>query len=463
MLEHNGAGAPCDLLVTNAHLICMDAERSVIRDGAIAVNGTRIVAIGSTGELKARHTARRTIDAKGCLVHPGFIDTHLHISQQISRGFDELLARNPGASVNYADWKAQLHDFEETASTQLGALDLLKNGFTGFVDGGTAFNPDAVAEAARQLGVRAWTTDPYVWDQSDIMDAIPRLMSPELRARAPFGLDHALSVLGGQMKWNGDEDGLVRGYISLYGLGTASDALQLAAHKLARSNGTAFVQHAGYVLGMTEWTERQLGKPYVDHLAEIGVLDDLAVLAHFNVARDSEIDLVEKAGASVIWCPANYLFFAAREGLRGRMPELHRRGIRLTLCADTPKNCTVGETGGFALHAAAESGTVLRGADILAMLTSNAAAAFQANDLGSLEVGKRADIVIRRDAPDMQPCLDPHFQLAVLGRSPSVRTVIVNGQVALEDGQSTRIDEAKLYADVQAASKGMNDRLGLRQ
>ena len=288
-------------------------------------------------------------------------------------------------------------------------------------------------------------------------------MSPQLRARAPFGLDHALSILGTQLKWNSNEDGLIRGYISLYGLGTASDALQVAAHRLARDNGTAFVQHAGYVLGMTEWSERRLGRPYVDHLDEIGVLDGCAVLAHFNVARDSEIDRVAKAGASVIWCPANYLFFAAREGLRGRMPELHRRGIRLTLCADTPKNCSVGETGGLALHAAAESGTVLRGGDILAMLTCNAAAAFQADDLGSLEVGKRADIVIRRDAPDMQPCLDPHFQLAVLGRASSVRTVIVNGEIALEDGQSTRIDEAELYASVQAASKGMNDRLGLRQ
>ena len=150
----------------------MDPARLVIRDGAIAVAGTRIAAIGPVDDLKTRFAARQTIDAKGCFVHPGFIDTHLHISQQISRGFDELLARNPGVGVNYADWKAQLHDFEEAASTRLGALDLLKNGFTAFVDGGTAFSPDVVAEASASSACALGSPIP-TWDESEIMDAIP--------------------------------------------------------------------------------------------------------------------------------------------------------------------------------------------------------------------------------------------------------------------------------------------------
>lgn len=464
-LQVHQPGGPkrCDLLIRNAHVVCMDGGNTVIPTGAVAIEGARIVGVGTEQDLIRDFVSDAVIDAGGSLVHPGFIDTHLHISQHIARGFDSLVARNPGTTVNYAAWKSELHDEEEFASTALGALDLLKHGYTGFVDGGTAFNPDVVAAAAIDLGIRAWTTDAYVWDESEIMDSIPRLMSPELRARAPFGLEASLGILGGQLKWNREPEGLVRGYVSLYGLGTASDELEKAAWRLAADNGVAFVQHAGYVIGMTEWIEAKLGKPYVVHLAEIGVLDDTAVLAHFNVARDAEIDLVEKARASVIWCPANYLYFAAREGLRGRMPELHRRGIKLTLCADTPKNCSVGDTGCLALHAGAESGTVLSGADILAMLTTNAAAAFQASDLGSIEVGKRADIVIRRDAPDLQPCLDPHFQLAVLARGASVRTVLVNGRVVLDDGRSTLVDEVEVYRKVQAATDGMNGRLGLRR
>jgi cytosine/adenosine deaminase-related metal-dependent hydrolase len=464
-LQAYQAQAPkvCGIIVRNARLVCMDGQRTVIPSGSVAIEGTRIVGVGTDQDVARDFVSDMVIDAGGGLVHPGFIDSHLHISQHISRGFDSLVARNPGTTVNYAAWKAELHDEEEFASTALGALDLLKHGYTGFVDGGTAFNPDVVAAAAIELGIRAWTTDPYIWDESEIMDSIPRLMSPELRARAPFGLDTSLRMLGGQLKWNREPDGLVRGYISIYGLGTASDELETAASRLAREAGVAFVQHAGYVIGMTEWIETKLARPYIVHLAGIGVLDDNAVLAHLNVAKDAEVDLVEKAGASVIWCPANYLYFAAREGLRGRMPELLHRGVRLSLCADTPKNCSVGDTGCLALHAGAESGTVLAGADILAMLTTNAGAMFRAPDVGSIEVGKRADIVVRRDAPDVQPCLDPHFQLAVLARSASVRTVLVNGKVVLDDGRSTLVDEAEIYRKVQAATDGMNGRLGLRR
>jgi cytosine/adenosine deaminase-related metal-dependent hydrolase len=439
----------------------MDENNSVHRPGSIAINGSRIAEVGADTEVRERFSAKRVIDAAGGIVHPGFIDTHLHISQHISRGFDALLALNPSTNVNYASWKAELRDEDEYASTLLGAVDLLKHGYTGFVDGGTAFNPDVIAGAAAEVGIRTWVTDPYVWDSSEIMDNIPRLISPTLRARAPFGLEHSLKILGSQLKWNDNPDGLVRGYISLYGLGTASDELQRAAWRLARSAKVPFVQHAGYVVGLTEWVEARVGKPYVLHLAELGVLDGDSILAHLNVVRDPEIDAIAEAECSVIWCPSNYLFFAAREGLRGRMPELHRRGIRLTLCADTPKNCSVGDTGCLALHAAAESGSVLSGTDLMSMLTTNAASAFGAADLGSIEQGKRADLVIRRDAPDMQPCLDPFFQVAVLARSASVKTVIVNGDVVLDSGSLTKVDEARVFGLVQAATDGMNSRLGL--
>src|SRR5207247_1475368 len=149
------------------------------------------------------------------------------------------------------DWKAALRDDDEYASSALACLDLIRNGYTSFVDPGTAFTPDAVAAAAEAVGMRGWLADPYLWDQRDIMDQMPRLVSPSLEARTPFDLDRALRILGTQLHRNRQE-GLVRGYVALYGLGTASDELERAAKDCAARYGVAFMQHLGFVLNVSE-------------------------------------------------------------------------------------------------------------------------------------------------------------------------------------------------------------------
>jgi cytosine/adenosine deaminase-related metal-dependent hydrolase len=115
------------------------------------------------------------------------------------------------------------------------------------------------------------------------------------------------------------------------------------------------------------------------------------------------------------------------------------------------------------MHAAAASGTPIDAGSLLEMLTINAARAMGcAEDLGSLEAGKRADLVIRRaDVPDSQPGLEPTFQLAVLSRGTSVHTVIADGEIVLRDGRPTRVDPSAVYADVAASIARMTARLGL--
>jgi cytosine/adenosine deaminase-related metal-dependent hydrolase len=403
------------------------------------------------------------IDAKGAPVHPGFIDGHTHVSQHTSRGIDSLLANNPGTQVNFAAWKAELRYDDEFASTTLAGIDLLRHGYTGFIDGGTSLEADAVADAANTVGIRAWIPDAYLWDCSDILEVVPRLMSPGLAQKVPFDLERCLRELGSQLHRNKEKDALVRGYVTLYGLGTASDELQRAAKEIATKEGVVCGQHVGYVIGMTEWEETRLGRPVIVHLTDLGVIDQKSTMVHLNVLRDDEIDPLVNSGAPVVWCPSNYFYFAAREGVRGRMPELHKRGVNIALGVDTPKTCTVGDTGCLALHAAAQCGTVLAGNDIFEMLTINAARAIGAeNDLGSLESGKLADIVVRTaDAADAQPSLDPVFQMAVLGRSTSVDTVIVNGKIVIEEGRSVKISERDVFQDVQASVDRVMQRLGL--
>lgn len=454
----------CDLIVQNALLFTMDARRTIYRSGAVAIAGNRIVAVGRDSEVMGDFRARRVFDAHGALVHPGFVETHLHMSHHSSRGFYALLAANRGAPVNFADWKAALRDGDEYASTALACLDLVRNGYTSFVDPGTAFNPDAVAAAAEAVGMRGWLADTYLWDQRDIMDQMPRLVSPSLAARTPFDLRHALNLLGSQLHRNHHE-GLIRGYIALYGLGTASDALQQAAKACAVKNDVAFIQHLGFVRNVSEAEEARLGHPCVVHLAELGVLDRNSGLVHMNVVRDEEIQPLVETGTSVVWCPANHLFYAAASGVSSRMMELHRLGVNVALGIDSTGHCAIGENATFALHAAASSGQHVSAENLLEMLTVNAARAIGAGEhTGSLEPGRRADLVIRRrDVPDAQPALHPAFQLAVLSRASTVDTVIIDGQIVFRHGQFTRVDEGAVYAQVSASVEHMMERLGLHR
>jgi len=459
------AGAQaCDLLIRNARIITLDAQRTVHPAGALAIAGDRIAAVGPEAEILPVFRASRVLDAQGATVHPGYIEAHCHMGQHTARGLDTVLAAAGPAAPNFADWKAALHPEDEYASTALACLDLLRNGFTGFVDGGTSFDPDAVAAAAEAIGMRGWLADPYLWDRRELMDYVPTLISRSLETRVPFDIDHALRLLGSQLRRNAEAGGLVRGYVAIYGLGTASDALQRAAKACADDAGVTCALHLGYNKGMSQAEEALWGRPAVVRLAELGVLDRATLLIHANVLGDVEIAPLVESGASVIWCPTGYLLQAAPEGVRSRMPALHRAGVNLALGIDAANYCAIGDTACLAAHVAIQAGETLSPWSLLEMMTINAARTMGcADQLGSLEPGKQADVVIRRsDMPDAQPFIDPAFQLAVLSRAASVDTVIVAGRIVLRGGRSTLLDEGVVFADVQASVRRMLGRLGLR-
>lgn len=157
----NGA-APCDLLVRNAVVVTMDAERRVFSRGAVAVSGPSIVDVGTERALVERYRPARVLDARGAAVHPGFIDAHIHIVHGTARGVFADVVAAAGERVSFADWKAGVDPEDEHAATAFAGLDLLKNAFTAFVEPGTVFDTDAAADAARSVGVRALLSGCYI-------------------------------------------------------------------------------------------------------------------------------------------------------------------------------------------------------------------------------------------------------------------------------------------------------------
>ena len=441
----------CDLLVRNAYVISVDAKRRVFSPGAVAVRGTRVAAVGPEREVieGLGRRAARTIDARGAAVHPGFIDAHNHVVGAGCRGVFANEADDPASGVNYATWKADVTSEDEAAATTLTALQLLHAGYTGVVEAGTAFDTGATAEAAEAAGIRICLSEPYLWDDVTVMRQLASLESRALFARAPPDFERCVAELGGELHRNGDPDGRQHGFVCLYGLGTASDELVRRADALAREHGVVLHQHEAYEIASARAETERLGRSRIAHLDSLGVLHAGSTLVHMNTLTDEDVDIVSERGCSVVWCPIPHLAMGLAGKVECRMPELLRRGVNVTLGSDSARSSAFGDEALAAQLVAANAGEPLAPETILEMLTINAARAAGLGELtGSLEAGKRADFVVTDpDAPEAFPAANPVHQAVLTCRGQAhARTVVVNGEVVIDEGRSTRLDEREACA-----------------
>ena len=455
--------APCDLLIRNGYVITVDAQRQVFSPGAVAVRGQTVAAVGPEREIVSSVRAAREIDAEGAVVHPGFFDAHNHIVGAGCRGVFAAGSHDPVSGVNYADWKAGVTDDDEGAATTLSALQLLHNGFTGFVEPGTVFAADAVAAAAEAVGVRACFAAPYLWDTVEVMRHLGSLESSDLFARAPVAFDRCIRELGSQLHRNNNREGVLHGIVALYGIGTATDELVRRAKGVADEHGVVLHQHEAYQPASTRAETERLGHSPIVHLAELGVLDATTTLVHMNTLEDEDVDRVVQSGCSVVWCPVQYLDMGLAGTVRCRIPELVRKGVNVALGSDTARSAAMGDEALCARLVAANARQPVAPETIIEMQTINAARSAGLDRItGSLEVGKRADLVVARpDLPDAYPAANPIQQLALISRAGHARIVLVNGEMVLEEGHSTRVDEQGALARAQESVRARITRLGL--
>ncbi|MSP82301.1 MAG: hypothetical protein EXQ94_05045 [Alphaproteobacteria bacterium] len=454
----------CDIIVRNAYVVTMDPKRRVFARGAIAIGGRTILAVGSEREIVAGYRAARTFDAGGGVVHPGLIDAHVHIVHGTCRGIFANTLNSASQPVSFADWKADVTPEDEHVATQLAGIEMLRHGYTCFIEPGTAFDGDAVAEAAVSLGIRGLLSGPYIWDDIGPMRHLGGLDSQSLYGRVPANLDRCLKDMGRELHRNRDDDALVRGYVGVYGLGTASDRLLAEAKALADRERVAFHQHEGYLPGATKADRDRIGKSRIRHLADLGVLGPNATLIHMYVLGEDDIAPIAETGTSVVWCPVAFFTLGIMGQTTLRFPAMHQLGVNLALGVDGAVDATIGESGTAAFFVSACTREPFGPETILEMQTINAArAAGLAERIGSLEPGKRADLVIRSTAAaESYPAVNPIHQLVLTSRGGSVDTVIVDGRVVMRGGHSTRLDELAVLAAARASVQRRMARLGLR-
>ncbi len=423
-----------DLIVTHALVVTVDAADSVIADGAVAVDGGRIVRVG-TAEAVGRD-ARALVDARGMLLMPGLVNTHCHAADSLFRGLIEDLPLEPWLKLVWRAEGAILTPATVRLGATLGLAELLLGGVTTTMD--FFWHPEQGVAAARALGVRIATGGMF-FDGPAVDGVAPgeRLAEAAAFFDAYAGAD---DVLPGCFP---------------HGTYTVGPESLVAAKRLAEERGGLFSVHAAETRAERETIEGRYGRSVIRHLDALGVLDPRTVLAHCVWLDDEEIEILARTGASVAHNPMSNLKLAS--GI-ARVPDMLRAGVRVTIGTDgaisgNDLDPWMALRLAATLHRAATlDATAVTTGQALRMATIEGAAALGAADrLGSLEVGKLADMVlVDIGRAHAVPLFDPRTHLVFSCGRGDVRDVFVGGRRVVAEGVPTGVDLAGTLAEVVA-------------
>lgn len=405
----------------------MDARDTVVEEGAVAVAGGAILAVGPRKTIERRFRARRRIEARGRLVLPGFVNAHTHAPMTLLRGVrdDEDLMTWLTKYMFPLEARFVSPDFVRSGA-RLACWEMIASGTTTFADG--YFFEEEVARAADESGLRA-VPGQGIFD-------VP---TPDAKG-AVEGLARAERFLS-------DWQGHPRVTPALF----PHSCYLVAPETFRRVRALAARFDAPILIHLSESDEElatvagRYGTTPVRHLAGLGALDARLTAAHCVRVDEEEIGLLVESGAGVVHCPESNMKLAS-----GVAPveKMLAAGVRIGLGTDGPASNNdldmVGEMGSAArLHkVAALDPTVASARAVLRMATIGGAAALHMEDrIGSLEAGKRADLIVMDvSGPNALPLFDPYSHLVYSARSDSIETVVVDGNVLMERRRLRTLD-----------------------
>jgi len=448
-----------ETIIHGWQVVTMNETRDIIRDGAVAIDAGRIVAVDKADVIDAEYEAERVIGGDRFVVTPGMINGHIHITgEPLTRGYvpdDTPFVENvfmwlcPLYAVHTAD--------EERLSAQLAAVEMLKSGTTAFLEAGTIRFLDDVMEALDEIGIRGRVSR-WVWD-----------LPPEPSVYQQ-GTDDAIGHLERQLdEYPAGPDDRVGAWSTLVGHTTCSDPLWKAARDLATDRGVGMSFHMSPAMLDPDGFIEEFGQRPMVHLAELGVLADDVAMTHCVQVDDREVGIIAEHGAHVVHCPTTALKVSYGVTQVGKMPEMAMAGINVAIGTDGNNAANYSDmmratylvAGLF--KDARQDPQMFPAETAYEMATLGGAKALRMDDhIGSLEVGKHADIVLHdTERPEWRPLLNVMNQLVWSADGRGVHTVVVDGRTVVEDGRMVTVDEQRLYAAAQQAGEAITTRSGL--
>lgn len=426
-----------DILLLNADwVVTCDADMSCIQSGAVAIADGAIMAAGGTEELRACFRGRTEKDMGGHLLLPGLINTHAHAAMSLFRGFgDDLPLQQWLFDVIFPAEKAHVNPDLVYWGTLLSAAEMLQNGITTFCDG--YFFEESAARAAFDSGMRA------VLGQGVLDFPAPDQSDP---ARA---MERAVAFLDAFP----DDSGRIRPSLFCHSPYTCGPQTLERTKAICREWGILFQIHLSETSLEVSEIEKSHGVRPVHYLDRLGILDEVTLCGHGVWLDHGEIEILAERGAAVAHCVESNMKLASGVA---PLPEMLAAGVTVGLgtdgCASNNDLDLFAEMGSAArLHKVFRKDPQVCPAQAMLQLATRkgARALCQADEIGSIEAGKRADLAaIDLKQPHLTPVYSPISHLVYSARGSDVRHVWINGELVLSDGVPTRIDMERLVKEI---------------
>jgi 5-methylthioadenosine/S-adenosylhomocysteine deaminase len=438
-----------DLILSGGTVVTMDAARTIYEDGSVAVRGDTIVAVGPRAAIEAKYTSAQTIDARGRLVLPGFINGHTHVPMTLLRGLHDDVTLNDWLYkyIFPAEAKNVNEDFVRWGM-RLAAAEQIRAGVTTFAD--MYYFENAIAEETKAAGMRGVVGETFI-----------DFPAPDNKSEAGM-LAYTEKFL---QRWQGDP--LIHAAVAPHSIYTCSKKTLQDAAALARKYHAPILIHVAEMKKEWDDSEKQNGMSPVAYLDKIGVLGPDVVAAHcIFVDADDRKRLAER-GVGCVHNPSSNMMLASGVA---PVPEERAAGIAVGLGTDGPAGSNNDLDLMEEIDLAAKLAKItkmdpraLGAKDVVAMATIDGARALHMEkEIGSLEAGKKADaILIGLDEPNAVPMYDIYAQIAYSLKGSDVETVVIGGRVVMRDRKLLTIDEPRVLEKAREYGKSVKASLGM--
>ena len=395
------------------------------------------------------------IDARGGYVLPGFVQTHVHLCQTLFRGFADDMPLLEWLKMRVWPMEAAHTPSTLRTSVRLAAAELLRTGSTSVLTMETVHDTDVVFETLAEVGLRATVGKCMMDADGDV----PRRLQEKTRA----SIDESLAL---KKRWHGAANGRLRAAFAPRFAVSCSRELLEAVAALALSEHALVHTHASENRDEVAFVQRMSGGlSNLEYLADIGLATPHLCTAHCVWVTEAEQALMAERDVKVLHCPGSNLKLGS-----GIAPvvEMRAHGISVSLGADGAAcnnrldmfdEMRLAAT----LQAMRKAPGVLTAREVVWMATREGARALgQEAEIGSVEPGKRADLIlIDRAAPHLAPSPDPWSTIVYAARGTDVRSVVVDGELLVHDFQLTRMDAVEVSREATAAAAELAGRAGL--
>ena len=439
-----------DLIVSGGTVVTMDRLRAIIEDGAVVIKGDTILEVGSRAELEGKYQAAQTIDARGTLVLPGFVNGHTHVPMTLFRGLHDDVTLDEWLHKYIFPAEAKNVDEEFVRwGTRLAVAEQIRSGITTFAD--MYYFEDAVAEETKAVGMRGVLGETFI-----------DFPAPDNKSEAEM-LGYTEKFL---KRWQGDP--LIQAAPAPHSIYTCSRKTLQDSAALARKYQAPILIHVAEMKKEWEDSEKQNGMSPVGYLNSIGVLGRDVVAAHCIYVDATDRELLAQKQVGCVHNPSSNMMLASGVS---PVPEMRAAGVAVGLGTDGPAGSNNDLDLMEEMDLAAKlakitkmSPTALNAKAVVEMATIDGAKALHMDkEIGSLEPGKKADLIlISLDEPNAVPMYDIYAQLAYALKASDVETVVIGGKVVMRDrklltvNEEQAIQKAREYKKTIAASLGMN-------